>query len=93
MSRAPSRAARAGDGGIVEALRKANPVEAMQNRAANLTQRGTDLKKPADARQPLYQTLKPEQKQRMALLGIAVLHVVGNAVEPRNWAEEGSLEE
>jgi hypothetical protein len=85
--------AMAGEGGIAEALRKSNPVELMQRRAANLTQRGADLKNLADAWQPLYQTLKPDQKQRMALLGISVLHAVGNAIERRRWQEEESFEE
>lgn len=85
--------AMAGDGGIAEALRKSNPVELMEMRATNLTQRGADLKNLAEAWQPLYETLKPEQKQRMALLGISVLHAVGNAIERRRWADEDSFED
>ena len=85
--------AMAGEGGIAEALRKTNPVEAMERRGANLIQRGTDLKNLAEAWQPLYQTLKPEQKHRVALLGISVLHAVGNAVERRRWQEDENSED
>lgn len=84
--------ARAGEGGLVEAVRK-QPIEAMQKRAENLIQRGTDLKNLADAWQPLYPTLKPDQKQRMAVLGISVLHAVGNAMERRRWLEEENFED
>ena len=82
-----------GDGGLLEALRDRNPVEAMHRRADALAQRSSDLKNLADAWQPLYQTLKPEQKRRMAFLGIAVLRAVGNAVEQRRWQAEENEEE
>ena len=45
----------------------ADPVALLQQRASNLIQRGTDLKKVADAWEPLYKTLTDEQKQRMRL--------------------------
>ena len=60
----------------------------MNKRAEALSQRSDDLKKVADAWQPLYQTLKPEQKRRLALLWVPVLHVMGNAIEQRRWADE-----
>jgi uncharacterized membrane protein YqiK len=82
-----------GNGGLVEALRNRNPIEAMHNRADALSQRSTDLKNLADAWQPLYQTLKPEQKRRMAFLGIAVLRAVGNAGERRRWQAEENEDE
>jgi hypothetical protein len=47
----------------IEALRDRNPVEFMQRRAEALAQRAADLKKLADAWQPLYPTLSPEQKR------------------------------
>jgi hypothetical protein len=53
----------------------------MQRRADNLAQRAADLKKLADAWQPLYQTLSAEQKQRMADLTIFVLRDVSDALE------------
>jgi hypothetical protein len=84
--------AMAGEGGLAEAIRK-QPVQAMEKRGENLIQRGTDLKNLADAWQPLYQTLKPDQKQRMAVLGISVLHAVGSAVERRRWLEQEDSED
>ena len=65
----------------------------MHNRAEALAQRSTDLKNLADAWQPLYKTLKPEQKRRMAFLGITVLRAVGNAVEQRRWQAEENEQE
>jgi len=86
-------AADKGDGQLLETLRNSNPIELMHKRADALSQRGTDLKNLADAWQPLYQTLKPEQKQRMAFLGIAVLRMVGNAAEQRRWQAEEDVDE
>lgn len=82
-----------GNGGMLEALRDRDPIDAMHRRADNLAQRSTDLKNLADAWQPLYKTLKPEQKQRMAFLEITVLRAAGSAVERRRWqAEENEVE-
>ena len=63
--------------------RDVDPVELLRERADNLAQRGADLKKLADAWQPLYQSLSPDQKQRMRLLAKHVLRVVRDAVESR----------
>jgi hypothetical protein len=82
-----------GNGGLIESLRGSNPIDLMHKRADALSQRATDLKNLADAWQPLYQTLKPEQKQRMAFLGVAVLRAVGNAAERRRWQEEEDSEQ
>jgi hypothetical protein len=60
----------------VELALNSNPVEFMQQRADALAQRSSDLKKLADAWQPLYETLSPDQKWRMALLRMVVLHEV-----------------
>jgi hypothetical protein len=62
----------------------------MQRRADALAQRSADLKKLADAWQPLYQTLEPDQKRRMALLTIVVLRHMGNVAERASQSEEGS---
>jgi hypothetical protein len=51
-----------------------DPVELMRGRADALAQRATNLKKLADAWEPLYQTLNPDQKGRMRLL---MMHVLG----------------
>ena len=54
----------------IEVLRDRNPVEFLQRRATALAQRSADLKKLADAWQPLYQTLSPDQKKRMGHLAL-----------------------
>jgi len=41
------------------------------------------LDKLAEAWQPLYKTLSPEQRQRMAALAIFVLHDMSDAVDRR----------
>jgi hypothetical protein len=53
------RVAELRDRGSMEAVRDRNPVELMQRRADALTQRAADLKKLADAWDPLYKTLVP----------------------------------
>jgi hypothetical protein len=69
------------DDSPIEVLRNRDPVRFMQRRADNLAQRAADLKKLADAWQPLYQTLSAEQKQRMSALTIFVLRDVSDALE------------
>ena len=67
----------------VEALRDRNPVEFMHRRADALAQRAADLKKEADAWQPLYQTLTPDQKRRMGELALVVIHEARDRLEQR----------
>ena len=76
----------------VEALRDRNPVEFMHRRAEALAQRAADLKKEADAWQPLYQTLTPEQKRRMGELALLVIHEARDRLEQRrlNSAQDES---
>ena len=64
-----------------------DPVALMRGRAANLTERGDSLKKLADAWQPLYQTLNPEQKDRLRLLAMHVVREVREAVRDRRMME------
>jgi hypothetical protein len=65
----------------IEIIRNRNPLEFLQRRSKNLAQRAGELKKLADAWEPLYQTLKPEQKRRTALLMTFVLRELKDAVE------------
>jgi len=67
----------------IQVLRDHNPVEFMQRRADTLAQRSADLKKLADAWRPLYQTLTPDQKKRLALLTIFVIREVRSAADER----------
>jgi hypothetical protein len=68
---------------VVEALRDRNPVDFMKRRADTLAQRATDLKKLADAWQPLYQTLNQDQKRRMGLLAVHVIREMRSNAEDR----------
>jgi len=66
-----------------EVMRDRDPVAFLHRRADALTQRGADLKKLADAWQPLYQTLTPDQRRRMGALTIFVLREMRSAIEER----------
>ena len=63
----------------IEALRDRNPVDFVHRRADALAQRAADLKKLADAWQPLYQSLDPDQKQRLRVLAVHVLRQLKDA--------------
>ena len=75
-------------GNPVEVMRNRDPVDFLQRRADALAQRSADLKKLAGAWEPLYKTLSPDQKQRMAFLALYVLHEVRNTAEERTEDEE-----
>jgi hypothetical protein len=78
---------RAGDS-PKEVLSNRDPVSFLNRRADALAQRSADLKKLADAWQPLYGTLTPEQERRMAALTIFVLRDMSDAVEQRRLQSE-----
>ena len=67
----------------VEVLRNRDPIAFLQRRSEALAQRSADLDKLAEAWQPLYKTLSPEQRQRMAAIAILILHDMSDAVERR----------
>lgn len=83
-----ARVREARDRSPIEVLRDRNPVEFLNRRADALAQRAADLKRLADAWQPLYQTLSPEQKRRMAGLTILVLREMRNDLEERRLQAE-----
>ena len=66
-----------------EVMGNRDPIAFLQRRAEALAQRSADLNKLAEAWQPLYKTLVPEQRQRMAALAVFVLHDMTDAVERR----------
>jgi hypothetical protein len=82
------RVAELRDGGPMGAVRERNPVELMQRRAERLTQRGADLKKLADAWEPLYKTLTTDQKRRMAFATYAAMRGMHDAIEHRMESED-----
>ncbi|MGB8079413.1 MAG: Spy/CpxP family protein refolding chaperone [Pseudolabrys sp.] len=76
------------DESSVEVFRNRDPIGFLQRRSAALAQRSADLDKLAEAWQPLYKTLSPEQRQRMAALAIFVLHDMSDVVERRRAQSE-----
>jgi hypothetical protein len=76
------------DDSPMEILSNRDPVSFLNRRADALAQRSADLKMLADAWQPLYGTLKPEQKRRMAALALFVLRDMSDAVELRRLQSE-----
>ncbi len=69
------------------------PVEFMRARADYMAQRAEALKKLADAWQPLYATLDADQKRRMRLVAMHVLHEFKEAAISRRMNEEDEDEE
>lgn len=61
-----------------------NIVRVLQNRADNLAERATSLKKLADAWQPLYPTLTDAQKRRLRILAAVVIHHAREGMEARH---------
>lgn len=82
------RVAELRDSGPMEVVRERNPVELMQRRAEILNQRAADLKKLADAWEPLYKTLTPDQKKRMAFVSYAAMRGMRDAIDRRLDAED-----
>jgi LTXXQ motif family protein len=84
---------RRADESRVETLRNRDPIAFLQRRSEALAQRAADLDKLAEAWQPLYKTLNPEQRQRIAALGVFVLHDMSDAVERRRTMQSDDAED
>lgn len=82
------RVAELRDSSSMGAVGERNPVELMQRRAERLIQRGADLKKLADAWEPLYKTLTTDQKKRMAFATYAAMRGMQDAIEQRMESED-----
>jgi hypothetical protein len=82
------RVAELRDNGPMEALHEKNPVELMQRRAERLSQRAADLKKVADAWEPLYKTLSDDQKTRMAFVTVVAARGIRETIERRMESED-----
>jgi len=74
--------------GAMDALHQSNPVELMQRRADRLIQRGGDLKKLADAWDPLYKTLSEDQRKRMSFASYVVMRGMQDVIEHSRETEE-----
>jgi hypothetical protein len=71
------------DESSADTMANRDPIAFLQRRAEALAQRSVDLNKLAEAWQPLYKTLSPEQRQRMVALAVFVLRDMSDAVERR----------
>ena len=74
---------RRADQNSVDVLKNRDPIAFLQRRSEALAQRSADLDRLAEAWQPLYKTLSPEQRQRMGALATLVLHDMSDVVERR----------
>ena len=83
IATAVDRARELRDRSRIEVLRDRNPIEFMKRRADRLVQRAADLNRLADAWQPLYQTLSPDQKSRMRVVVTRVIGGLRDAAENR----------
>jgi len=79
---------RRADQNSAEIMKNRDPIAFLQRRSEALAQRSADLDKLAEAWQPLYKTLSPEQRQRMAALAIFVLNDMSEAVDRRRAQSE-----
>ena len=71
------------DRNAIENLRNRDPVDFLRRRADALAQRSAELKRLADAWQPLYQTLSPDQRQRLGLVAVVVFRDLRDPAEER----------
>ena len=72
----------------LENMRNRDPIAFLQRRSEALAQRSADLDKLAEAWQPLYKTLSPEQRKRMGALATLVLHDMSDVIERRRAQSE-----
>jgi hypothetical protein len=93
LASAAARAAEIRSRSLAEVLQNRDPVAFMRRRADTLAQRAADLKNLADAWQPLYQTLTPEQRRRMGLLTIVVIRELKSAAEERRTQSDDDDED
>jgi hypothetical protein len=77
------RVAELRDSSPMDALHDRNPVQLMQRRAESLSQRAADLKKVADAWEPLFKTLSEDQKRRMAFVTVVSARGIRDTIEHR----------
>jgi hypothetical protein len=67
----------------LEQPRDIDPVQLFRQRADVLADRAAGLRKLADAWQPLYQTLTPDQKTRLGIVTVHALEGIRTALENR----------
>jgi hypothetical protein len=72
---------RRADQNSADVLKNFDPIAFLQRRSEALAQRSADLDRLAEAWQPLYKTLSPEQRQRMGALAVLVLRDMSDVIE------------
>ena len=70
-----------------------DPIDMVRHRADALAQRSAELKQLADAWQPLYSSLSPDQKQRLRVFAVHILRMVPKAIELRRMQNEDEGDE
>ena len=88
IARVRETVGRRADQNSAENLKNLDPIAFLQRRSEALAQRSADLDKLAEAWQPLYKTLSPEQRQRMAALAIFVLRDMSDIADRRRAQSE-----
>ena len=76
------------DRNAIESIRNRDPVDFLRRRADALSQRSAELRRLADAWQPLYQTLSPDQRQRLGLVAVVVFRDLRDPAEDRRLASD-----
>ena len=76
------------DQNSADVLKNRDPIAFLQRRSEALAQRSADLDKLAEAWQPLYKTLSPEQRKRMGALAVLVLHDMSDVIDRRRAQSE-----
>ena len=74
---------RRADESRIEVMRNRDPIAFLQRRSEALAQRSQNLDRLAEAWQPLYKTLSPEQRQRMGAVALFVLRDMSDPEERR----------
>jgi hypothetical protein len=69
--------------GRISQTREVDPVRLYRERADSLAQRAAELRRLADAWQPLQQSLSPDQKAWLRLVAVRVLGRISSAADSR----------
>ena len=88
IARVRETVGRRADQNSAENLKNLDPIAFLQRRSESLAQRSADLDKLAEAWQPLYKTLSPEQRLRMAALAIFVITDMSDVAQRRRAQSE-----
>ena len=95
QARLAEREARIGefhDRNAIEILRDRNPIDFLRRRADALAQRSAEIRRLAEAWQPLYQTLSPDQRRRLGVVAIFVFREMRDEIE-EHLLESGDIED